>query len=134
MLYAATRSSLLKSLGSTFFTDSLFATSRSDLTPEAYVSHRRSQTAPKPLSTREQELAHLRAAETPNYQGSRVRASHVGTGVGLKWSDEVTHAARELLGGTGPGVLIIVGTFREIYIYFPCRDFAFRKSTRLQKC
>src|ERR1700709_560398 len=71
MLYASTRGSLLKSLGSTLFTDSIFATSKADLTPEAYAAHRRHLDAPKPLSTREREMADIRAAEaTGTYEGS----------------------------------------------------------------
>ncbi|RXW18882.1 hypothetical protein EST38_g6968 [Candolleomyces aberdarensis] len=63
MLYASTRASLLKSLGSTLFTDSIFATNKQDLTPSAYLAHQRHQAAPKPLSSREQEIADLRVAE-----------------------------------------------------------------------
>ena len=39
MLYASTWLSPLKSLGSSLYTDSIFATSKADLTPEAYDAH-----------------------------------------------------------------------------------------------
>jgi twinfilin len=39
------------------FPDALFATHKSDLTATAYAAHRQHQTAPKPLSAREQEMA-----------------------------------------------------------------------------
>ncbi|KAF8894496.1 hypothetical protein BD779DRAFT_842149 [Infundibulicybe gibba] len=107
MLYAATRNSLMKALGSNLFTDALFATSKADLTPEAYEAHQRHIAAPKPLSAREQQMADIRAAESGGiYEGSRARVNHIGTGVGLNWSDEVEHAVKEL--GAGQGCRLVV--------------------------
>jgi len=109
MLYASTRFSLLKSLGSTLFTDSIFATSKSDLTTEAYVSHLRHVAAPNPLSKQEQEMADLRASEskTASYEGSRARTSHVGTGIGLNWSDEARRLVAELGEDSGSCFVIL---------------------------
>ncbi|KAJ4487545.1 hypothetical protein J3R30DRAFT_3696301 [Lentinula aciculospora] len=111
MLYASTRASLLKHLGSTVFTDSLFATSKSDLTSEAYLAHLKHIAAPKPLSTREQEMEDIRLAErnsnTPSYEGSRSRTSIVGTGVGLNWTADVEKAVEELGNGSGSGIVVI---------------------------
>lgn len=110
MLYASTRLSLLKSLGSTLFTDSLFATSKADITPEAYDAHLRHASAPNPLSAREKEIADLREAENEAglYAGSKVRATHIGTGVGLNWSAEAEHAVTSLGAGSGCSIVIIV--------------------------
>ncbi|KAH7890002.1 actin depolymerizing protein [Phlebopus sp. FC_14] len=99
MLYASTRNALTKSLGSTLFTDALFATSKSDVTPEAYAAHKRHQAAPKPLSAREQEMADIKAAEREGtlYEGSRARQNHLGTNeVGYKWTPEAENAVKEL--------------------------------------
>jgi len=111
MLYASTRNSLMKSLGSTHFVDSLFATSKADLTPEAYASHKRHVAAPKPLSAREQEMADIMAAERENgggaYDGSRSRQNHLGAGVGLNWSPDVEDAVKELITGEGSRLVVI---------------------------
>ncbi|KIM49244.1 hypothetical protein M413DRAFT_438415 [Hebeloma cylindrosporum] len=109
MLYASTRLTLLKSLGSTVFTDSIFATSKEDLTADAYQSHLRHVAAPHPLSIREQEMIELRAAEreTASYDGSRGRTSYIGTGVGLNWSEEAEQAVKELGQGSGSSIVII---------------------------
>jgi twinfilin-like protein len=97
MLYASTRGSLTRSLGSTLFTDTIFASSKTDLTPEAYAAHRRHLAAPKPLSAREQEIANVRAAESSDsYNGSHTRANHVGTGVELQWPQELEEAVKHL--------------------------------------
>ncbi|KAF9052670.1 actin depolymerizing protein [Panaeolus papilionaceus] len=108
MLYASTRASFLKSLGSSQFTDTIFATSKADLTWDAYLAHLKHNSAPNPLSAREQEISNLRAAEanTATYEGSRARVNHVGTGVGLSWSPDVEAAVHELKHGTGESVLV----------------------------
>lgn len=112
MLYASTRANLLKGLGSTLFTDSIFATTKNDLTPDAYQAHLRHQAAPKPLSSREQEIADLKIAENAaaSYEGSRSRASHVGTGVGLNWTPEAEQAIAQLAEGDQSAIVILVRT------------------------
>ncbi|KAF5386823.1 hypothetical protein D9615_001623 [Tricholomella constricta] len=107
MLYASTRASLLKAMGSTLFTDAIFATSKADLTPEAYASHKRHIAAPKPLSTREKDMADVRAAESGDgYEGSRTRASHLRTGVGFAWAQDLEQAVVQL--GQGEACALIV--------------------------
>ncbi|KAF4578506.1 actin-binding proteins ADF family protein [Pleurotus pulmonarius] len=111
MLYASTRASLMKSLGSTLFTDSLFATSKDDLTTDSYAAHRRHVNAPKPLSAREQEMEDIKAAEREAsggiYEGSRARKNHLGNdSVGMKWEDGVTEAIEALGAGQGCSLLV----------------------------
>lgn len=100
MLYAATRNSVTKSLGPTHFTDSIFATSKNDVTGEGYARHLRSLAAPKPMSRREQELAKLDEAEKQavnDYQSSNAMKSHMsGAAVGYSWSQEVEEAFKQL--------------------------------------
>ncbi|KAI9057859.1 actin depolymerizing protein [Trametes sanguinea] len=100
MLYAATRNTLTKSLGSAHFTDNIFATSKADLGSEAYAKHRRHVAAPPPMSAREKEMEAVKAAEREaggrSYEGSRARQNHVGQGVGLKWSNEAEDAIKDM--------------------------------------
>ncbi|KZV84427.1 actin depolymerizing protein [Exidia glandulosa HHB12029] len=108
MLYAASRAALSKSLGG--FTDSLFATSKADLTPDAYTAHRRHMSAASPLSAREAEMERLRAAERAagdESQGTSGRVSHVGKTVGLAWGDGLKQAAQELAEAQNSKLLII---------------------------
>ncbi|KAF9234031.1 actin depolymerizing protein [Melanogaster broomeanus] len=110
MLYAATRNSLTKSFGSVF-TDSLFAISKSDVTPDAYAAHKRHQAAPKPLSAREQEIADIKSAEREAgaiYEGSRARQNHLGNQeIGYKWAGEAEEAVRELRVGEGSRLVVL---------------------------
>lgn len=109
MLYAASRGSLTRSLGSSVFTDSIFATSKEDLTAEAYAAHRRHVTAPQPLSTREQEIANARAAEREAGAHSyRPKVNPVGHGIGLKWTDQVEDAIKALGQGEDSGLVLLV--------------------------
>ncbi|PAV23919.1 actin depolymerizing [Pyrrhoderma noxium] len=97
MLYASSRNALTRSLGSAHFPDALFATSKADLTLNAYKAHKAHNAAPQPLSAREQELADARAMERAagsSYEGTRGRLSHVGDGFGLAWTAEVEDAVR----------------------------------------
>ncbi|PBK64439.1 actin depolymerizing protein [Armillaria solidipes] len=108
MLYAASRGSLTRSLGSSIFTDSIFATSKEDLTAEAYAAHRRHVTAPQPLSIREQEIADARAAEREAGAHSyRPKVNPVGHGVGLKWTDQVEDAIKALGQGEDSGLVLL---------------------------
>ena len=117
MLYAATRNTLTKSLGSTHFTDSLFATGKDDLSADAYAKHRRHLAAPQPMSAREKEMAEVKAAEREAggavYDGSRGRRSHVAMPVGagtMQWSEDVIDTLRELGKGDSSQLLLLVST------------------------
>ncbi|ELU44789.1 cofilin/tropomyosin-type actin-binding domain-containing protein [Rhizoctonia solani AG-1 IA] len=125
MVYASSRGALTKALGDQKFKDNIFATSKvhihqylkwdstdatfvqDDLTPEAYQAHQRHLAAPKPLTARERELEEIRAAERASsaaYEGAGVRQSIVGSRAGMKWSDELGDALRDLQ----PGRLVVI--------------------------
>ncbi|KAG8700642.1 Twinfilin-1 [Ceratobasidium sp. 395] len=125
MLYASTRGALTKALGDQRFKDSIFATSKSDLTPEAYEAHQRHLAAPKPLTARERELEDIRAAERETssaYEGSGVRQSIVGSRVGMKWTDEVGEALKELPTNGGRAVVISIDPTNEVYVLKNTKD------------
>ncbi|KAI0928660.1 hypothetical protein AcW2_004599 [Taiwanofungus camphoratus] len=111
MLYAATRNTLTKSLGSAHFTDSMFATSKGELSADSYAKHKQHLAAPAPMSAREKEMEAVKAAEREaggsSYDGSRARKNHIGTRVGLNWSEEVEKAFKELCVGDGSTVMTI---------------------------
>lgn len=106
MLYASTRNALTKALSSAIFTDSLFATSKADITPDAYEKHKKHMAAPKPLTAREQEMAEVRSAE--GAAGLAMTAHFLGTVVGMPWSDEVQEAVKDLGRGQGSRLLVLV--------------------------
>lgn len=102
---------MTRSLGSAVFTDTLFATHKADLTPEAYEAHKRHQAAPKPLSAREQEMANIKAAEREagnSYEGSNARKNHIGQRVGLSWSLEAEDAVKGLGSRNDSRIVVLV--------------------------
>jgi twinfilin-like protein len=114
MLYASTRNALTKTLGSNHFADTLFATSKADITPEAYAAHKASAAAPQPLSRAEREMAEIREAERQasggganSYQGMRARKAHVGP-VGYSWAADAEEAVRALGGGEDSRLVVLV--------------------------
>jgi twinfilin-like protein len=113
MIYASTRNSVTKSLGATNFVDTIFATSKEDVTPAGYAAHKRHLAAPKPLSAREKEMADIKAAEreagNAPYNANAARKSPFGTSVGLKWSDDVEAAVRDLGEATEDHLVTMVG-------------------------
>ena len=110
MLYASTRNNLTKALGSAPFTDQMFATSKADITSDAYAKHRASLAAPKPMTAREREMEEIKLAETRSaaYDGSRARKSHVGGKVGFQWSEESERAVTELGRGNEGKLVVLV--------------------------
>jgi twinfilin len=112
MLYASTRNVVTKSLGGTLFVDTIFATSKEDLTPAGYAAHKRHLAAPKPLSAREKELADIKAVEreagVAPYNLNAARHSPFGAGVGLKWSSDAEAAVRGLADVTEDYLVTIV--------------------------
>lgn len=110
MLYASSRAALTKALGSSYFTDSLFATSKADLTAASYAAHLAHNAAPNPLSAREREIAESRAAEQSAdtmFEGSRARKNHVGHPVGFPWDPKVEESIRSF-SSNELGLLIVM--------------------------
>ena len=125
MVYAATRNTLTKSLGAAHFTDNLFATSKEDVTSEAYAKHKKHLAAPKPMSAREKEMEQVKAAEREaggrSYEGSRARTSHVGERLAMEWAPEAEEAIKELGLADDSRLVVFVSPFRTSDRSFPQR-------------
>jgi hypothetical protein len=130
MLYASTRTSLTKSLGAAPFKDSLFATSKDDVSASAYTKHLASLNAPKPMTAREKEMDEIRQAESKSmsYEGSRARVRHVTQEIGLGWPDEVYEAVSDLGSGENSKLVILVSQVTR-YVLFPANIRTSRQST-----
>lgn len=109
MLYSSSKSRLLKALGEAAFTDSIHATSPSDLTPTAYRKHLDALAAPPPLTERERALQEVKQAEYEASKedafrgtgggvrgGSGPMSAVMGVGAGLTWGEGVEDALKEL--------------------------------------
>ncbi|KAF9520662.1 hypothetical protein BS47DRAFT_1481403 [Hydnum rufescens UP504] len=111
MLYASTRTSLVKSMGDRF-KDTLNANSKDELSPASYAAHLRHNAAPLPLSAREAELASIKASERAvTSTSTRVLlggASHIQ----LQWTEEARAAVEALKSDeSGHGLNLAVLSF-----------------------
>ncbi|KAF8522264.1 actin depolymerizing protein [Hysterangium stoloniferum] len=107
MLYASTRTMLTRSLGAAAFPSTLFATSKTDLTPRAYTAHLAHLAAPPPRSVQEQEMESVRVAERSNV-ATKPTGSFAGAGVSVAWPEEVKAAVRSLAGEQAGQKLVVL--------------------------
>ncbi|KAK4057131.1 Twinfilin-1 [Microbotryomycetes sp. JL221] len=113
MLYASSRTTCARLLGDQRFITNLFATTRKELTHEAYVAHDKSQQADVPMSEREKEMQQIQQAEAKERRegtfadptrgrsmldsGNSATSSGAGAAIGLPWSDEAEDCARKIV-------------------------------------
>ncbi|KAI7866403.1 hypothetical protein BDF14DRAFT_837581 [Spinellus fusiger] len=98
MLYASSRATLIKALGDYRFIDSIYGTQENEFSYQGYKRHLAHKAADKPLTRREQELAHIKAAEAmavSDYQGTAARKSYT-SGVAFPLSQEAIDALKHL--------------------------------------
>ncbi|KZV69454.1 actin depolymerizing protein [Peniophora sp. CONT] len=122
MLYASTRGALTRSLPSPP-SDTLYATSKHDLSPTSYAAHLTHLNAPKPLSAREKEMEEVKAAERAagfgNTRPSASPGAFGGSGVGLQWDNALEEAVKALGEADGEGVVtaaIEPGSEKLVYV------------------
>ncbi|MBW0504877.1 hypothetical protein O181_044592 [Austropuccinia psidii MF-1] len=101
MLYASTRATISRQLGDSNFGDSIFATSKDELTPSGYLAHLASQKVQAPMTFREKELADIKAAEELDFvsRGTQARSSTLwgssganNASLGLEWAQDAQDA------------------------------------------
>lgn len=109
MLYAASRSTLVKQLGDSRLATSIFATSKADLTHAAYLSHLTHLESDAPLTARESEMAEIRAAERA--AGSDATDARAGQpvwsgSVGLAWTEQAKALVEGFATGSGEADIV----------------------------
>ncbi|KAI9494813.1 hypothetical protein BDB00DRAFT_817177 [Zychaea mexicana] len=98
MLYASTRATLTKELGDNRFTDSVYGTTKDDVSYDGYKKHVAHKKAEAPLTQRERELAEIKQAEAntaSDYQGSSSRRTYA-PGITFPLTDKALDALRDL--------------------------------------
>ena len=107
MIYASTRSTLIRSLGQQRISTTIFATTPDDLTAAAFARHERHLASAAPMTEREKEQEAMKLAENSTRDGesnggrSMVfgKSDAKGVAVGLAWSDAALEATKEFVGG-----------------------------------
>ena len=99
MLFAATRLMLVRELGTERFRDTLFVTTKQELTAEGWRKHDKHGELQAPLTEEEQTLQGVREAEAEAGRGTTSRSSHVSSGLSFPMSDEALSALKALMEG-----------------------------------
>ena len=100
MLFAATRLTLVRELGTERFRETLFATTKQELTPDGWRRHDRHGESKAPLTDEEQALQGVKEAEAEASRGTTARNSHVSSGLSFPMSSDALDALRNLAHST----------------------------------
>jgi twinfilin-like protein len=108
MLFASTRLTLVRELGIERFRETIFATTKEELTPQGFVKHDKHVTLEAPLTEEEQTLGDVKRKEAEEGRGMNERRSHVSSGVSMPITDEALQALKSLTGEGGSDLVQLV--------------------------
>ncbi|KAI4629598.1 uncharacterized protein J4E87_002784 [Alternaria ethzedia] len=101
MLFASTRLTLVRELGGEHFSESVFTTEASELTPEGWEKHIAHTASDNPLTAEEQSLQDIKDAEALESRGTRGQGLAQGGRIAIRADDEIGGALKKLgQGGT----------------------------------
>jgi len=95
MLYASTRSTLKREFGDSLVQDELFGTTPDDVNLDGFRKHKKSESAPAPLSNSEMEVMEIKALETGSSVGASTR-HEIASGINFPIAEEGLAAMRKL--------------------------------------
>ncbi len=113
MLFASTRLTLVRELGIERFRETIFATTKEELTPQGFEKHDKHNKLEAPLTEEEQTLGDVKRKEAEEGRGMNERRSHVSSGVSMPITDEALQALRELAGEGRSDLVQLVGSFTK---------------------
>ncbi|KAF2736274.1 actin depolymerizing protein [Polyplosphaeria fusca] len=99
MLFASTRLTLVRELGSDHFSESVFCTAADELSAAGWEKHVKHTQTDNPLTQEEQDLVVIRQAEALESRGTRGQGLVQGGGLEIRADEEI----REALRGLGDG-------------------------------
>ncbi|KAL2257977.1 hypothetical protein VTK26DRAFT_8893 [Humicola hyalothermophila] len=96
MLFASTRLTLVRELGSEHFRETFFATSPDELTPAGFEKHDAHTALEAPLTEEERSLGEVRRAEQEAGMGTGTREIHLSKKMPTRFADPALEALKEL--------------------------------------
>ena len=96
MLFASTRLTLMREMGTEKFRETIFATTKQELTAEGWYKHDQHGGLEAPLTDEEQTLQVVRDAEAEAGRGTTSRSSHVSSGLSFPVSDNALQALKAI--------------------------------------
>lgn len=111
MLFASTRLTLVRELGIERFRETIFATTKEELTKEGFEKHDKHARLEAPLTEEEQSLGEVKRKEAEEGRGMAERKSHVATGISMPISEEALEALKSLGGDGDENILVQLVSF-----------------------
>jgi twinfilin-like protein len=108
MLFASTRLTLVRELGIERFRETIFATTKEELTKEGFEKHDKHVKLAAPLTEEEQTLGDVKRKEAEEGRGMNERKSHVSSGVSMPVSDDALSALKQLNNEGGENLVQLV--------------------------
>lgn len=108
MLFAATRLTLVRELGVERFRETLFVTTKQELTADGWAKHEAHTRLAAPLTEEEEGLQGIKEAEARESGGTAARKSHVSSAVGLQAGEGLVDALQGLKRDGCEGELVMV--------------------------
>jgi twinfilin-like protein len=108
MLFAATRLTLVRELGSEHFRETFFATTAEELTPAGFEKHDAHTAIEAPLTEEERSLGEVRRAEQEAGMGTATREIHLSKHMATPVAEDALQALRELGAGGGRSLVMLV--------------------------
>jgi twinfilin-like protein len=96
MLFASTRLTLVRELGIERFRETIFATTKEELTKEGFEKHDKHIGLEAPLTEEEQSLGEVKRKEAEEGRGMAERKSHVSSGVSMPITNDALQALKGL--------------------------------------
>lgn len=101
MLFAATRLTLVRELGSEHFRETIFATTADELSAAGFARHDKHAGLDAPLTEEERTLGEVKRAEAEAGTGTGVREIHLSTTMNMPVKNDALSALTELGRGGG---------------------------------
>lgn len=96
MLFASTRLTLVRELGIERFRETIFATTKEELSKEGFEKHDKHAKLAAPLTEEEQSLGEVKRKEAEEGRGMAERKSHVASGIAMPITEEALAALKSL--------------------------------------
>ena len=108
MLFASTRLTLVRELGSEHFRETIFATTPEELTAAGFEKHDAHANLEAPLTEEEESLGQVKRAEAEAGQGSGRREIHLSKSLAMPVSEDAL-SALEAVGKEERSFVMLVG-------------------------
>ncbi|KAF2969558.1 hypothetical protein GQX73_g4017 [Xylaria multiplex] len=107
MLFAATRLTLVRELGSEHFRETIFATTTDELSPAGFARHDKHTDLDAPLTEEERTLGEVKRAEAEAGTGTGVREIHLSSTMNMPVKNDALNALSELGRGGGRALVML---------------------------